>query len=48
MIIGYNKNTNEVAVTDSWGESFALRWVHVDEARATTWYDGAAYVAFPE
>ncbi len=48
MIIGYNEMTNEVAVTDSWGSSYALRWVHVDEVRAATWDDGIAYVGFPE
>lgn len=27
MIIGYNEQTNEIAVSDSWGQNFALRWV---------------------
>lgn len=36
MIIGYNKNTNEVAVSDSWGIRYELRWVHIDIARSVT------------
>jgi hypothetical protein len=27
MIIGYNERTNEIAVSDSWGERFELRWI---------------------
>ena len=27
MIIGYNEKTNELAVSDSWGARFELRWV---------------------
>ena len=29
MIIGYNRATNELAFTDSWGANFAERWVPV-------------------
>ncbi len=36
LIIGYNERTREVAVSDSWGPGYALRWVHVDIARAVT------------
>ena len=36
MIIGYNEATNEVAVSDSWGKRFEIRWVHVDEADAVS------------
>lgn len=36
MIIGYNEKTNEVAVSDSWGPKYELRWVHIDIARAVT------------
>lgn len=36
MIIGYNEATNEIAVSDSWGPEFALRWVHLDIAKAVT------------
>lgn len=34
MIIGYNKKTNEIAVSDSWGPEFAERWVTPEEASA--------------
>lgn len=27
MIIGYNKDTNEIAVSDSWGPSYQERWI---------------------
>jgi hypothetical protein len=29
MIIGYNEATQELAVSDSWGPRYALRWVPV-------------------
>ncbi|HVJ46988.1 MAG TPA: hypothetical protein VM511_11415 [Luteolibacter sp.] len=32
MIIGYNEKTNELAVSDSWGARFELRWVPVPVA----------------
>ncbi len=32
MIIGYNESTNEIAVSDSWGKSFELRWVPLEVA----------------
>jgi len=32
MIIGYNKETGEVAVSDSWGPHFEERWVLGAEA----------------
>ena len=32
MIIGYNKETGEIAVSDSWGPAFEERWVHGAEA----------------
>ena len=31
MIIGYNKATDEIAVSDSWGPSYAERWVPVEQ-----------------
>lgn len=34
MIIGYNEATQELAVSDSWGANYAMRWVHLDEAAA--------------
>lgn len=36
MVIGYNEATNEVAVSDSWGPAYELRWVHVDICQAVT------------
>jgi hypothetical protein len=32
MIIGYNEQTNELAVSDSWGASFEKRWVPLSVA----------------
>jgi hypothetical protein len=32
MIIGYNEKTSELAVSDSWGKRFELRWVPVEVA----------------
>jgi hypothetical protein len=32
MIIGYNESTNEIAVSDSWGKQFELRWVPLEVA----------------
>ncbi|WP_050029469.1 C39 family peptidase [Verrucomicrobium sp. BvORR034] len=32
LIIGYNKDTNEIAFSDSWGERYMERWITVDEA----------------
>lgn len=32
MIIGYNEATGELAVSDSWGKQFELRWVPVEVA----------------
>lgn len=36
MIIGYNEKTNELAVSDSWGAHYELRWIHIDIAKAVT------------
>ena len=33
LIIGYNKETDEIAISDSWGPRFAERWVKTDEAQ---------------
>lgn len=33
LIIGYNRTTNEVAFTDSWGPDYAERWVPVEAAQ---------------
>lgn len=32
LIIGYNKNTNEIAFSDSWGEKYKERWITASEA----------------
>jgi hypothetical protein len=34
MIIGYNSETGEVAISDSWGEAFKERWMTFEEATA--------------
>jgi hypothetical protein len=33
LIIGYNKSTNEIAFTDSWGPRFTERWVPAEVAQ---------------
>ncbi len=33
MIIGYNKDTNEVAISDSWGPGMAERWITLEDAK---------------
>lgn len=42
MIIGYNEATQELAVSDSWGDRYAIRWIHLDEAAAVTHGKGFA------
>jgi hypothetical protein len=32
LIIGYNKDTGEIAFSDSWGERFKERWITITEA----------------
>ncbi|MES2307278.1 MAG: hypothetical protein V4507_00305 [Verrucomicrobiota bacterium] len=34
MIIGYNPETREVAISDSWGEAYKERWLTYEEAMA--------------
>ena len=41
MIIGYNEKTGELAVSDSWGKRFELRWVPVEVA---DWANSGALV----
>lgn len=36
MIIGYNEATQEIAVSDSWGPRYAIRWIHIDIASAVS------------
>lgn len=39
MIVGYNAQTNELAISDSWGEQYAVRWMSVKEGQGTTQND---------
>jgi hypothetical protein len=32
LIIGYNEVSEEICISDSWGEEFARRWVLIEEA----------------
>ena len=32
LIVGYNKDTNEIAPSDSWGERDKERWITLPEA----------------
>jgi hypothetical protein len=32
LIMGYNKDTDEIAFSDSWGERFKERWITIAEA----------------
>ena len=32
LIIGYNQTTNEIAISDSWGQSMAERWIYAPTA----------------
>jgi hypothetical protein len=32
MIIGYNDETKEIAISDSWGPEFSERWITEEEA----------------
>ncbi|MFP4204341.1 MAG: hypothetical protein ACLFS4_08425 [Opitutales bacterium] len=34
MIIGYNKTTEEIAISDSWGPAFEIRWVCIEAVEA--------------
>lgn len=34
LIVGYNERTREVAVSDSWGENFAVRWLTIEEVHS--------------
>ena len=36
MIIGYNKKTKEVCISDSWGPEFMERWATIDEAQSVS------------
>ncbi len=36
LITGYNKSTGEIAISDSWGDAFAERWITAEEAEAVS------------
>ena len=42
MIIGYNEKTQEIAISDSWSEAYAIRWMTFREANAIS--SGQFYV----
>lgn len=42
MIIGFNEKTNELAVSDSWGKNYRMRWIHLKEAEAVS--NGSGFV----
>lgn len=42
MIVGYNKETHEIAVSDSWGPRYRERWVPVDQAEQVS--QGSIYL----
>lgn len=42
LIIGYNKDTNEIAFSDSWGELYKERWITIQEAELVS--QGRFYV----
>lgn len=33
LIIGYNKKSKEIAVSNSWGEQYSIHWVRFDDAK---------------
>lgn len=44
LLIGCNRETQELATSDSWGPEFAERWITVEEARALSMGDLGAIV----
>lgn len=42
MIIGYNKTTGEIAVSDSWGPSYNERWIAAEQAEQVS--QGSIYL----
>ena len=42
LIVGYNDDTGELAVSDSWGPEYELRWISEDEAQDIS--QGALFV----
>ncbi len=44
LIIGYNQQTGEIAISDSWGPEYAECWVPLQEARNATRFHGGMNV----
>jgi hypothetical protein len=44
LLIGCNRETKELATSDSWGPDFAERWITIEEARAISQGDLGAIV----
>ena len=44
LIIGYNLETGEIAISDSWGPKFAERWVPIEEIQQVSYARGGMYV----
>ena len=44
LLIGCNRETKELATSDSWGPDFAERWITIEEARAISQGDLGAFV----
>jgi len=42
LIIGYNKDTDEIAVSDSWGPSYRERWISAEQAEQVS--QGSIYL----
>lgn len=42
MIVGYNKETGEIAVSDSWGPSYNERWISAEQAEQVS--QGSIYL----
>jgi hypothetical protein len=42
MIIGYNKATGEIAVSDSWGPAYKKRWISAEQAEQVS--QGSIYL----
>jgi hypothetical protein len=44
LLIGSNRETGELATSDSWGPEFTERWITIEEARAISQGDLGAIV----
>jgi hypothetical protein len=40
LIIGYNHDTHEIAISDSWGPEYIERWLTEEEAQAVNLGEG--------